>query len=232
MNRNLFLRLCLLVLAFGPLVAIAQPKLKITHIISYPPDTVYYPNTSFITYKMAVENVGNNQISSSCHIMFRYDGSSQDTSVHEWSLANFEVGQVDTVEFPDSIGLLGNGRYKGGGNIIIIWPHADNPNTQAPDTTDHFIYIVDLTSTVDPAVLGTRLEVFPNPVQDELNIRYLQHQHKIEYVRIVGLDGRLLWESRDAVETVDMRSFPSGMYMAVFQFKDGMRGAIRISKPE
>jgi hypothetical protein len=233
MNRKLFHRLYLLLWVFVPLIVFAQPKLSINYLVSFPPDTVYYPNTSFITYKMAVENVGNNQLTSSCRIMFRYDGSTTDTTVWQWSVTNFEVGQVDTVVFPDSIGLLNAGRYKGGGNILVIWPHADQPNTQAPDTTGHWLYIVDLSNgVVDPAVLAQRVEVFPNPVQDELTIRYLQRQHKLEYVRIVSMDGRLVWESHEAMEEVDMRTMPAGMYMVVFKYKDGMLGAVRITKQE
>jgi hypothetical protein len=234
MNKKLISLLCLVIMVFIPAIAFAQPKLRIVQLDRIPPnDTLYFPNTSHLTYTFIVENVGNNALGGPCHIMFRYDGSSLDTSLVQWNVNNFEVGERDTVTLPaDSLGPLNQGRYKGGGNILIIWPQAEQPGTQAPDTTRDTIYIVDVTRIVDPEILGTRVEVFPNPVQDELTIRYLQKRHKIESVRIAGLDGRLVWESRDAVESVDMRTLPKGMYIVVFEFKDGMRGAIRITKPE
>lgn len=231
--RKFFHLLFLLPMVLGPVLSLAQPKLSIISAESNPPDTVEWPTTNVITYTVVVQNIGNNQLTGPCSIKFKYNTDIAEHSKHTWSATNFEVGEEDTLIFNDTIDSLSGNRYKGGGNIIIIWPHSDNPNTQAPDTTSHDIFIVDISNgIVDPGLLSQRVEVFPNPVRDELSIRYLQLQHKIECVRIMGLDGKLLWESRAAVEEVDMRALPSGMYMVVFQFKDGMRGAVRITKPE
>lgn len=231
MNRNLYLRLSLLVLALLPLFVLAQPKLRFNWVKTLPPDTVYYPNTFQITYRMEVENVGNDQLTSSCDVMLRYDSNPADSVKFTWVLQNFEVNQKDTIEFNDPIGALGGNRYKGGGNIIVIWPKSDNPGVQAPDTTGVPIYIFDINAVLDPAELRQRVEVFPNPVQDHLNIRYLQPGRNVGYVRIVGLDGRIYWEKAGAMESLDLSALPAGMYMVVFDFKDGSVGAQRFTKP-
>ena len=232
MNRKLFFRLLLLLVMWLPALAFAQPKLKFNWVKTFPPDTLYYPNTFQLTYQMEVENVGNDQLTSPCRVMMRYDGSASDSTKWTWSLQNFEVGQTDTITFTDPIGTLSTGRYKGGGNIIIIWPQADNPSVQAPDTSSVDIFIFNLNSALDPSELKQRVEVYPNPVQDHLNIRYLQPQHKVEHVRIVGLDGRIQMEMESAVESLDVSSLPAGMYFVVFDFKDGSVGAQRFTKPD
>jgi hypothetical protein len=185
-----------------------------------------------ITYKMAVVNVGNNQLTGPCSIKFKYNSDTLEHTLHSWSVTNFEVGQTDTVRFNDTIGALEVGRYKGGGNIIVIWPHSDNPGVQVPDTSDLPIWINVLNNAVDPTVFAQRVEVYPNPIGDELNLRYLQAQHKVEYVRMLDVEGRIVREERGAVEHIETGSLPQGMYFVMVKFKDGMMGSLRIVKPE
>lgn len=230
MTKNLNRRISLLLLLVAPLLGLAQPKLTINSATSFPPDTVYYPNTVAITYRLIIENIGNNQLTGPCQVKFKYNSSTTDTILWSWLASNFEVGQTDTVVFTDTIGSLGGNRYKGGGNVIVIWPNSDNPNVQAPDTTNFPIWINDFNGVVDPITLAQRVEVFPNPVTDRLNVRYLQMKQKVECVRIISLDGRKLWESFSAVEEIDTRSLPSGMYLVLFKYKDGMVGAVRMTK--
>jgi hypothetical protein len=232
MIRNLFLSLCLLVMALGPVVAFAQPKLKIASIYSQPADTVYYPNTTTITYRLVVENVGNNQLTGPCDIKFRYNSYAGDHSKEPWNATNFEVGETDSIRIDDPIGTLDSSRYKGGGNILIIWPNTDHPGVQAPDTVEFDLVILDITGFVDPSVLRERIDIYPNPVGDVLNLRYLQLRNKVEYVRILGIDGRVLTYDSRALDQIDTRNLPSGMYMLDVKYTDGMEGALRFTKQD
>lgn len=232
MNWKSISFLCLLLIGLCGSKTYSQAKLQITSVTSLPSDTVVYPNTSWITYYVTVENVGNDQLTAPCSIKAYYNGGSQENVLKSWVASSFEVGETTTLTINDTIDGLGNGRYDGGVNILVIWPHNDNPNSQAPDTTDYEIVILDLTiGVIDPKELDQRVEVFPNPARDHLNIRYLQPQHKVEYVRIVGLDGRIQLQTNSAVESLDLSALPAGMYMVVFDFKDGSVGAQRFTKP-
>ncbi|MEY3443170.1 MAG: Secretion system C-terminal sorting domain [Bacteroidota bacterium] len=230
MSKNVNRRLSLLLMLMLPMLGLAQPKLSINSARSIPPDTVWYPNTVAITYKLIVENIGDNQLTSPCQVKFRYNTQTADTVMWSWLAFNFEVGQTDTITFTDTIGALGGNRYKGGGNIIIIWPQSDNPNVQAPDTTQFPIWIEDFNGVIDPEEVAQRVEVYPNPVNDHLNIRYLQMKQKVECVRIIGLDGKKLWESYSPVDEIDTQQLPAGMYLVLFKYKDGRVGAVRITK--
>ncbi len=200
-------------------------------ITSLPADTVIYPNTWGITYYVDVTNVGNDRLNGPCYLKMRYNTSLADTSAWTWIANNFEVGQVETFSFTDSIHSLNAGRYKGGGNILVIWPQADNPSVQAPDTTFFPIYIRDISIDTDqPTVLVDRVQVYPNPVSGELSIRYLQQAQKIECVRIVNIDGKVCYQANESVASIDVSTLSSGMYFLEFRFKDGTYGAMRVRK--
>lgn len=231
MNRRLFHSLCLLLFVLGPVIALSQPKLHINSVVSNPVDTVYWNNNSpIIAYTVVVENIGNNQLTGNCIIKFRYNQWTADIDKKSWQANNFEVGQTTIVTFQDTVFDLSSQRYKGGDNIIVIWPHSDNP-AQAPDTTSHDIYITDMTGVLDPAQVAARVDVYPNPVADQLNIRYLDGKHRIECVRILGLDGKVYFASEQSVSAIDMGHLSSGLYFVEFKFKDGIYGALRVSKP-
>ena len=68
-------------------------------------------------------------------------------------------------------------------------------------------------------------------VADQLNIRYLDGKHRIECVRILGLDGKVHFASEQSVSAIDMSHLSSGLYFVEFKFKDGIYGALRVSKP-
>ncbi|MBK9448233.1 MAG: T9SS type A sorting domain-containing protein [Bacteroidetes bacterium] len=230
MSKNLNRKISLLLMLLIPMLGFAQPKLSINSARSFPPDTIYYPNTGSITYTLVVENIGDNQLTSPCQIKFKYNSATTDTIMWSWLAFNFEVGQTDTIIFTDSIGPLGGTRYKGGDNIIVIWPNSDNPNVQIPDTVDFPIWIQQFNGVIDEETLAQRVEVFPNPVTDKLNIHYKDMRQKVECVRIIGLDGKKLWESYNPVDEIDTQQLPAGMYLLLFKYKDGMVGAVRITK--
>jgi hypothetical protein len=232
MNRNLLCSLLLLLTVCVPMLSWSQPKLRVTMLTSLPADTVIYPNTWGITYFATVENVGNNQLTGPCYLKTRYNTTPGDSILWSWIASNFEVGQTEVFSFTDSIRTLDVGRYKGGGNILVIWPQADNPNVQAPDTTNFPIYIRDITiDAPDPTILADRVAISPNPVVDHLRIAYLHGAQKIECVRIVGLDGKVMFQSNKAVEQIDLSALSSGLYFLEFKFKDGIYGSMRVSKP-
>jgi hypothetical protein len=230
MNRKIFQTLCLLLLVFGPIAAFAQPKLRVASVTSTPMDTVYFPNQNVIAYRVIVENIGNNQLTGACKIKLSYNSDTVEHIKRSWTASNFEVGQTDTLTFNDTIVNLTGARYRPGGNILIIWPHSENPNVQVPDTTNFPIWIYDMNGIHDPSILLNRVKVYPNPAHDLLTIQYIEARNKLERVRLVALDGRLLKESSQPLHELDLTGLPSGMYFVQFKYRDGVEGAMRIQK--
>lgn len=215
----------------GPLLALAQPKLTIRFLESSPTDTAnYFQGDSIIHFRAYVENTGNNLLTGNCQIVFRYNQWPDTLIRKEWSAQNFEVGQTDTLIFSDTIFGISGQRYKGGDNIIVIWPHSDNTNVQAPDTTIDSVYIPVVNSAAERRTLDARIDIYPNPANGRLNIRYLESKNKVECVRIIGTTGIVRYQSSRAVDQIDLADLPAGLYYAEFTFKDGLRGAMRFLK--
>jgi Secretion system C-terminal sorting domain len=198
---------------------------------SNPLDTVYWNNNSpRIEYTVVVENNGNNLLTGNCELQLRYNQYPLSRTRKSWQAQNFEVGELDTLHFIDTLSYLNLDRYKGGDNIIVIWPHTDNPGAQVPDTMDYGIYVTDLTGVQDPAAVDARIDIFPNPATDRLSIQYLENRNKLECVRIIGLDGKVQYESSKAVDHIDIGQLSAGLYFVEFKFKDGIYGAMRLLK--
>lgn len=221
----------LLILLSVPFFSWSQAKLTIDSMWSNPIDTVEYLNNSpIIKYTMIIKNVGNNKLDGACSMRVKYNQDTVEYDRKNWQAVNFEVGQTDTITFNDTIFNLNSNRYKGGDNIIVIWPHTDNPSIQAPDTTQFGIY-VDISNASTKAVdVLTRVEIWPNPTNGNINIEYLRAAHNVEGVRILGIDGKLLEEYHSAIQSLDLSRFSKGIYLIEFRFKDGLRAAYRLSK--
>ena len=231
MKKNLNRLYYLLILLLIPVLSWSQAKLTIESMWSSPMDTVVYNNNNpVIYYTVVIKNIGNDKLDGACQMKTKYNLSPTEFSKVTWQVSNFEVGQTDTVQFNDTIFSLNPNRYKGGDNIIVIWPHTDNPSAQAPDTTNYQIYVDNLTSASGPKIVEERIAFWPNPTNGILNINYLKGKNKIEYVRIVGVDGKLLQSYTSAVESVDLDGLAKGIYLLEIRFKDGLRATYRVSK--
>lgn len=222
----------LLIVFAAPLLAWAQPKLTIDQMWTNPVDTVYYVNGSeVVEYTVVVKNIGNNKLDGACQIQLKYNTDQTIHGKRSWVASNFEVGQTDTVTFNDTLFTLNAGRYKGGDNIIVIWPHTDNPNAQIPDTTDNFPIFVDLSNSSEEEIgILSMIDLWPNPTTGALNLNYHDLARKVEYVRIVSLTGQELRKYDNAVETIEMAEFAEGIYMLEMQFKDGRKASFRLLK--
>jgi hypothetical protein len=231
MNRNALCLLCLLLMLGGPVILPGQPKLAIDTMWSLPLDTVVFNNNNpMVTYTMVVKNTGNAKLDGPVTIKTKYNTWTQVYDKYSWVVADFEVDETDTVTFTDTIANLSSFRYKGGDNILVIWPHADNPTAQVPDTTNYGIYVDDLTGIAELHFLGSQVEVYPNPLTGQLNIQYLKDKHKVESVRICNMQGQVLFDRAAAVEQIDTDALSSGVYLLEIRYKDGRIGVARLTK--
>ena len=223
----------LLFLAFYGFVY-AQPRLEIDSVSTLPTDTVEYNGNAYIVqYITFIENIGNAKLDGPVTIQMRFNGDSTIYDMAEVTVSNFEVGMRQQIDFTDTIYTItgAQARYKGGDNILVIWPHADNPNMQIPDTADHDLYVKDLTPNATDehtALLDRRIDIYPNPAHHTLHFRYHEDRHKLEYVRISTLEGKPLRFTQSAVADMDISTLPAGVYMVDVRYRDGVQGTFRL----
>lgn len=64
------------------------------------------------------------------------------------------------------------------------------------------------------------LEVYPNPVENRLNLNY--DKQEIKYIQILDLQGRLVKEFAAKVETISTEDLPSGTYFIKTTYRNGV----------
>ena len=208
----------------------APPKLSIDTIVIPNPDTLDYVGgvNDKITYAFRLTNVGGLAAQGQVDIMFDYNG---DTLVERLSLVvDLESGEfVDTMVTDSVLHPNVDARYGGGGNIIVIWPRAE-PDIQAnpPDTSHSFPYLNQYVNRKPPVVITPRIEVYPNPVHDNLYFRYKKTNSSLEFVRIYDPYGRQMFTTKQPVTEVSMAPYPAGLYYVEFRYRDGVKGIFKV----
>lgn len=223
---------CLLAMVLGPLTLLAQPKLAIDDPVpTVPTDTLYYNSgngDSVITYNITVENVGNLKLDGPVKIYFRYNGDTTSYVMDQFTVTNFESGMTMSRTVKDTVRGTSGNRYKGGDNVLVIWPHSDNPMAAPPDTSGGEIYIDGLLSIDDPKEFLARIKAYPNPVRDQMTLQYMKDRHKVEYVRIINPVGQVLRVHTRATETLDFDGITDGIYFVEVRYRDGIKGTFRV----
>ena len=223
----------LLILGFGPLLTFAQfaPKLAIdTPVVTNPLDTLNYDSgmgDSVITYSVRIRNVGPAIASGLVDVIFRYkDSVDQVKLTVPVDLENQEF--LDTLIRDTVRGT--NLRYGGGVNIIVIWPRAHpDVGALAPDTSAGSIYILNLPlSRPRPGQVFDRVELYPQPADDIVHVLYKKADKRLEYVRILDLEGREVYRNTLPVRELPFGERPSGLYMVEFLYQDGARGLFKV----
>ena len=87
----------------------------------------------------------------------------------------------------------------------------------------------DFDSTLEMTDIGRPFTLFPNPVKDQLTLRF-DDGYEPESVELYDLAGRLVGTKPNGLECIDMSAMPSGMYMLRVTMKDGARYHEKILK--
>ena len=228
--RKALLNFCLLSIFLLPTVLYSQlPKLVVLSVTRTPGDTIFYNGPGVVLeYAAVFSNNGQGVLDGPVRMMVEYPLGTQEEERGLTSVVNFENGMMDTIRWTDTVNTLNGARYKGGDNILVIWPKSDQ-NAVAPDTFYHPVHIVDLTTDVqDKVELQARVELFPNPVRSALNFRFMKDKHKLEYVRIVDIQGKAMYFSDQSVEKLSMDAYRPGLYFVEIKYKDGLRGTYKV----
>jgi hypothetical protein len=221
----------LLVLGLSTIPGFAQPKLTLASAVANP-DSIQYNGASYhIVYTVVVENIGNAKLDGPVDIIMRYNSDTIDHLMTSFAVSDFEVGMQYQVSYTDTVWNISGNRYKGGDNVLVIWPHADNPNVAIPDTSNVPVYIQDIRNGTpeQSAILNSRVQVYPNPLGEQLNFRFVKDQNKLEYVRITTLEGKLIYFSKHAIQSIPMGDLPSGTLLLELKYTDGVRGTLKLT---
>ena len=111
-----------------------------------------------------------------------------------------------------SIKLLRNG------DIAVGTTRYNSPNTSILE-----VFIVrdnDPTKISETASFEKSFVLYPNPVKDQLTLRF-DDGFEPESVELYDLAGRLVGTKPNGLESIDMRTMPSGVYMLRVIMKDG-----------
>lgn len=226
----------LLIFVLCSVTAMAQtpPKLSIdsaTVAMTNPDDTLFYQQgtSDMITYNLRLENVGGSAATGLVDIIFDYN---QNGPQNVLSLViDLESGEFIDTSVTDVVLPPGqDARYGGGGNIIVIWPKAEpDMMASAPDTAQTGIYIDTYVDSQDRIELESRLDLYPNPADQNLNIRYHKLNSVIEHIKVMDLTGRVHLYSEEALKEINLASLPSGLYLIDFKYRDGIQGVFKVT---
>lgn len=185
-------------------------------------DTVVV-NTS-VSYIIDVVNTGGQDLFGSFQIFIGvFDSLSNfnlvDSLNHQPFLQPFAIADTIQVLITHQID---QSKFVEGNNTVVIWPMP--PSGITTDSTFANIFVIYFNDVAEQEI--SALSVYPNPVQDRLN---LVANESIEQVRIFDLNGRLI-STLEYPRTIQMHEFTPGIYLFEIKSASGKIKRIKIIK--
>lgn len=188
-------------------------------------DTVIV-NTS-VSYIIDVVNTGSQDIFGTIRIyigaldsLFNY--TVVDSVDHQPLIQPFVAGDTAQVLVTHQID---QNKFVEGNNTVVIWPFHPLSSTTDSTFVNVFVIYFNIENDIEEQEIS-QLAVFPNPVQDQLN---LVANEGIEQVRIFDLSGRLI-STLDHPRTIQMNEFTPGIYLIEIKSSTGKIKRIKIVK--
>ena len=111
--------------------------------------------------------------------------------------------------------------------MVVIWPKALGVSSVS---TTYVIQIVSANG-VEELLAADGISVYPNPCNEQLNIKNLAPENPIEQVRFLDADGKLIL-MRTRQQRIDLSEIPNGMYMVELYYKSGARKILKVQKQQ
>lgn len=191
-------------------------------------DSIYLQltNPGYFNYTIKVVNEGPGSYTGPLKLQALYQTKGfTDTLFGDTTVTDVGAGDTITFSHQDQV-LQTSTRYKGGGNIVIVWPYS--PAITQGDSGRIDVWVDGIIGIDNKVELGNRVSIYPNPTQTTLNFRYGEDLNLLEGVRIINLQGQSLFESSSMVETVDLSQMPRGIYLVTISYTDGMKGTYKL----
>jgi hypothetical protein len=218
----LILWLCLSIPGF------AQTGLKVDSLINFPvlPDTAYQ-GLAYDSVKIQVHNYSGNPYSGSVEVYMMADSLQHVDTLRDDTTVVFIPSGGDTILNARNGIVFNPGNFAAGDNIVVVWPYL----RLSPFPIDSFyvqVHYTLLTGLDDPAI-REGIVLYPVPARQVLRFTYT-HTESIEQVRIFDSTGRLMLDSQVPPETLEVTSYPAGIYYVSLLRKDGSRMVKKILK--
>ena len=105
------------------------------------------------------------------------------------------------------------------GGLVLVRDISDDGD-YSPDNTSVFIFQHDGTSTLDNYADFRPYSFYPNPAEDQINIRF-SPDVSCERVEIYGMDGKLYHQQNFNLNTVNISNLTNGIYMMKVTLDNG-----------
>lgn len=113
--------------------------------------------------------------------------------------------------------------------ILFYWKNDSSLGTQPPLSVDNFCFADDCTVLATGNVNKDKFIYYPNPVQNELNLR---GEQTISSIEVYNLAGQVLNHVKVAQKayTLNTTKLPAGMYVVKIAFENGTTQSVKIIK--
>jgi len=136
------------------------------------------------------------------------------------------INNLDTIPFYCHIPVTQDYFKNGKANLIVIWPTGARQKTGIVTSSDTFHYattvaisgFTGIDEKDDP--FGT-LNIYPNPANSYLNINNPNPELVLNLIRIMDNTGRLVMQSHDNFERIDISVLKPGTYYLELNSTDG-----------
>ena len=124
---------------------------------------------------------------------------------------------TNSTEYPEQIIETSDGNFV----VVSSVDELSGDNTEAPiGDTDYWLFKVDKsTLSVTSTEENLNLKLFPNPVENEINI---SSKIKIDSVDIIDVTGKLISKIESPNKTIDVSELSTGIYVLKLHSKDGI----------
>jgi hypothetical protein len=201
-----------------PAAAQSGTGLKIDSLINFPvlPDTAYASH-SYDSIQVVVHNYSNTLFSGTISVLLQAAFFTPDTLLFDTVTVHSIPAGTGATLFAGSSYHFDAVHYAAGDNIVVVWPAL---RVAFPiDTLTLDIHFVPLPSGT-PAVTAPDFAVMPVPAGRILRLTYDQIE-SVEQVRIYNAFGQLLHRADGPIPSLDLSSWPPGLYEVAVLRKDG-----------
>lgn len=182
---------------------------------------------TIVNYTVTIVNNGPGSYTGPIYLQALYDSTAVlDTSWADTIVTDMGMGDTITFSHQDVV-LPTSTRYKGGGNIVIVWPYAA-PTGATGDSGSVYVWVDGIVGIDVGKEMENRVRVYPNPASSRVRMDVKNHIQDFEYVRIVNLTGIEQFRSEHVVSDIDISRFQRGIYLMEIKFKDGIKGTYKL----
>jgi hypothetical protein len=156
------------------------------------------------------------------------DSNAVITTLSDTNTAGFDsIAPGDTISKSNQSFLFSSVNFDSGDNIVVVWPHARMANMDGDKDTTH-IFFIPLNNNIDDPE-NSSIILYPNPSTSYISFKD-PGQGKIKQVRILTVDGKLVFQTQNTRDFINIADWKPGLYFIEVEKTDGTRNMIRLQK--